>query len=232
MASYSFENSKHLSCGEGGILITDHEKYAELARKVGGHGYKNLKAEEGRVKLNQSVFQNPDYKRFDTLGWNYRLSEFSAAIALAQLERVDEFVELRVKAAEIFIEVMNDTDFLIPQECPKQYTNSYYTLGALYKGKEKLGISWIDFRQAYIDNGGDGFYGACAVPYLEPAIENKAFEKRLPEVYKKVNYKKGLCPVAEGIQKNMMQFKTNYRDIELAKAKAEALRKTIKRLSR
>ena len=44
MASYSFENTKHLSCGEGGILITNDEQYAETARKLGGHGFKNLKA--------------------------------------------------------------------------------------------------------------------------------------------------------------------------------------------
>jgi perosamine synthetase len=38
---------------------------------------------------------------------------------------------------------------------------------------------------------------------------------------------KGLCPVAEKIQPKLMQFKTNYRDLNLAEQKAEALRKTI-----
>ena len=88
MASYSFENSKHMSCGEGGMLITNDENLAKLARKVGGHGFKNLQADEGRVKLDLDVFQNPNFKRHDALGWNYRLSEFLSAIALAQLENL------------------------------------------------------------------------------------------------------------------------------------------------
>src|SRR5574343_15979 len=96
MASFSFETTKHLSCGEGGILVTNDEKMAEDARKLGGHGYKNLKADEGRIRLNQEVFQDPGYKRHDVIGYNYRLKEFSAAIALAQLERADELVEKRM----------------------------------------------------------------------------------------------------------------------------------------
>ena len=34
-----------------------------MCRKIGGHGFKNLKAEEGRVRLRQETFQNPNYKR-------------------------------------------------------------------------------------------------------------------------------------------------------------------------
>ena len=90
MSSWSFENSKHMSCGEGGIISTNNEKYAELARKIAGHGYKNLGAAHGQIKLNQSVYQSPHYKRHDEVGWNYRLSEFSAAIATAQLEDLEE----------------------------------------------------------------------------------------------------------------------------------------------
>lgn len=232
MASYSFENTKHISCGEGGMIITNNEKYAEMVRKIGGHGFKNLRAEEGRVRLNQDVFQNPNYKRHDVLGWNYRLNEFSAAIALAQLERVEELVDLRVKSANFFIDVMNETDFLIPQEVPSGYTNSYYTLGVRYEGAEKIGVSWEDFRKTYVANGGDGIYGAWAVPYFEPVIENMNFAKRCPWVYNNVKYNKGLCPVAEKIQPKLMQFKTNYRDLELAKLKAEILRKTINQLQK
>ena len=118
MASFSFENTKHISCGEGGMIVTDNEAEAEMVRKIGGHGFKNLKADEGRIRLNQDVFQNPHYKRHDVLGWNYRLSEFNAAIALAQLERVEELVDLRIKSANLFIEAMQTCDYLVPQEVP------------------------------------------------------------------------------------------------------------------
>ena len=232
MASYSFENTKHVSCGEGGMIITDNEKYAEMVRKVGGHGFKNLKAEEGRIRLNQEVFQNPHYKRHDEIGWNYRMPEFSAAIALAQLERINDLIEMRVKSAEIFMEVMSECDYLIPQKVPAGYTHSYYTLGVFYEGEKKIGVSWKDFRQEYLNNGGDGIYGAWSTPYLEPMIVERKYVKRCPWVYKNLRYERGICPVAESLQPDLMQFKTNYRDLKLAKTKASALKKTIKKFKK
>jgi perosamine synthetase len=229
MASYSFENTKHISCGEGGIVITNDEKYAEMVRKVGGHGFKNLRAEEGRIRLNADVFQNPNYKRHDEIGWNYRMPEFNAAVALAQLERLDELVNLRVESAKIFIEVMYETDYLIPQKTPVDCTNSYYTLGVVYEGKEKIGVSWEEFHKAYMEAGGDGFYSAWSVPYLEPVITERKYVKRYPEIYNNIYYSQGLCPVAENLQPKLMQFKTNYRSLELAKQKAKILSDLIKK---
>jgi perosamine synthetase len=229
IASFSFENTKHISCGEGGIIITNNERYAELARKIGGHGFKNLRAEEGRIRLNQDIFQNPHYKRHDELGWNYRLSEFNASVALAQLERVDTLVNLRIKSAEFFMDAMATCNYLTPQKVPSGYTNSYYTLAVIYDGKESIGVSWEDFRKSYIQEGGDGIYAAWSVPYLEPVISERQFVKRCPWVYENIHYYKGLCPVAETIQPKLMQFKTNYRDIELAKKKANALSRVIKK---
>jgi perosamine synthetase len=231
IASFSFENTKHISCGEGGIIITNNERYAELARKIGGQGFKNLRAEEGRIRLNQDIFQNPYYKRHDVLGWNYRLSEFNAAVVLAQLERVEHLINLRIKSAEIFMDVMANCNYLIPQKVPSGYTNSYYTLAVIYEGQESIGVPWEDFRKTYLQEGGDGTYGAWSVPYLEPVIAERQFVKRCPWVYENIYYSKGLCPIAERIQPKLMQFKTNYRDLELAKRKADALRRVIKRLS-
>ena len=140
MASFSFENTKHISCGEGGIIITNNEEYAEKVRKIGGHGFKNLKADEGRIRLNKDIFQDPNYKRHDEIGWNYRLSEFNAAIAFAQLERIDELVQMRKKSADLFLDVMSNCDYLIPQYVPLGYTNSYYTLGVIYEGDKSIGL--------------------------------------------------------------------------------------------
>ena len=231
LASYSFENTKHISCGEGGIVITNDESYAELVRKIGGHGFKNLRAEEGRIRLNDDVFQNPHYKRHDEIGWNYRLSEFNAAVALAQLERLDELVELRVESARLFLEVMQDCDFLIPQEVCEGLTHSYYTLGVRYEGQEAIGVSWEDFRRTYKECGGDGIYGAWSVPYLEPVMATRRFARRCPLIYDDITYEIGLCPVAEQIQPKLMQFKTNYRDLHLAEYKAECLRRTIRKVT-
>ena len=127
-ASYSFENSKHMSCGEGGILTTNNEKYATSARKFGNHGFKNSSAKSGRTKLNLDDFQKPEYKRHDQIGWNYRLSEFLAAITVAQLEKIDDLINLRIKTSEMFLSVIKDTkcDYLIPQKSMEGVTNSYW----------------------------------------------------------------------------------------------------------
>ena len=230
MASFSFENSKHVSCGEGGMIITDSEQYAKIARKLGGHGFKNLEADEGRVRYtNKEMFQNPMYKRHDALGWNYRMPEFTAAVALAQLERVEELVELRKRTAEIFMDAMSECDYMIPQGNLPDTVNSYYALGVRYEGEDAIGIPWTEFRKMYVEMGGDGFYGAWSVPYLEPVMSERTFVKRLPQVYGNVSYEQGVCPVAERIQPKIMQFKTNYRDLELAKEKAEVLRRLIRK---
>lgn len=232
MASYSFENTKHISCGEGGMVITNNEYYARMVRKIGGHGFKNLTASEGRIRLNQDVFQNPHYKRHDEIGWNYRLPEFNAAVALAQLERIDELIYSRVNSAEIFMDVMSGTDYLIPQKVPAGYTHSYYALGVIYDGKDKIGVSWEDFRKEYIRSGGDGIYGAWSVPYFEPAVVERKFVKRYPAIYKDIKYGKGLCPAAEAIQPKLMQFKTNYRDKKLAETKARILKSVIEKFKK
>jgi len=232
ISSWSFETTKHISCGEGGIVTTNDEKLAEQMRKFGGHGFKNLKASEGRIRLNQEIFQDPNYKRHDSLGWNYRLSEFSAAVALAQLEQVELLVDMRIKSANYFLEVLSLSKMFVPQVVSKRATHSYYTLGVRYLGDEIYGVSWQEFRKRYVANGGDGIYGAWSVPYLEPLMLTNEFRKSNPQVYSQVVFYPGICPVAESIQPQIMQFKTNYRNLKLAKHKANILKRTIDKIEK
>jgi dTDP-4-amino-4,6-dideoxygalactose transaminase/spore coat polysaccharide biosynthesis protein SpsF (cytidylyltransferase family) len=93
MASYSFENSKHVSCGEGGIVITNDRDKARTVRKLCGHGFRNLSADDGRVVQAAGLdVSSPKFLRHDVVGWNYRLSEFCAAVALGQVENLDRLV--------------------------------------------------------------------------------------------------------------------------------------------
>ena len=154
------------------------------------------------------------------------MPEFNAAIALAQLEHLEQKVELRKEVAELFLDAVSDCEYIIPQHAPEEYEHSYFTLGMLFEGDER-GISWKDFREKYVNFGGDGFYGAWSVPYLEPVMQQRKFVRRYPEIYENVMYEQGLCPVAESIQPKLMQFKTNYRDIDLAAQKVKALKDTI-----
>lgn len=237
LSCFSFENSKHISVGEGGIVVTDDEILAEKVRKCGGIGFKDLTADEGRVRLNEDIFQDPDYKRHDTLGWNYRLPELNASVAVAQLERLEEIVEKRITVAKYFEDAIEGCSWMVPQKVPNDCTNSYWTYAIKYEGEEVIGVSWKAFYKAYIENGGDGFYAAWSVPYLEPVMrEGYYYGKGCPIIcphYKiERSYGKGLCPIAESIQPKIMQFKTNYRDMELAEKKANILHKIIRKFSK
>ncbi len=232
MASYSFEDSKHISTGDGGIVITDDERLAERVRKFSALGFKNLTASEGRVRLQRDVFQDPDYKRHTAFGWNYRLSELQAAVALAQVERIDELVGRRQAVARLYDEATDGCHWLIPQRVPEGYVNAYYTYAMKFDGQAAHGGTWRQFRRQYLELGGDGFYAAWSVPYLEPVMTQREFYGRgcpfSPPWYDgQVKFEPGLCPTAEAIQPKLMQFKTNYLDLEEAKGNAEALRRTI-----
>ena len=63
-------------------------------------------------------------------------------------------------------------------------------------------------------------------------MKERRYIDRYPEIYSSIYYNEGDCPVAEEVQKQLMQFKTNYRDLKLAKEKAEILRKVIRKLMR
>jgi len=219
----SFENKKHMTAGsEGGMLLTDNEELAIKARKFGGIGYKHMTASAGRTSLALSDVQDPDYERFDTIGLNYRMSEVSAAIGLAQFERIDAIVDRRIAVANIFHRAVEGCNWITPQFTPKGYKHSHYTFSFEYKGAEALGISWKDFYDMYVEMGGDGFYSACVVPYLEPVFQDH-------ECYNKI-YVKGMCPIAEDLQKKVMQFKTNYRSLEEAQTKATILKNLINKI--
>jgi perosamine synthetase len=219
MAMFSFENSKHISAGEGGMVITDDERLAESIRKIAGIGYKNLTAVGGRIKLNEEVFQDPDYKRHDRLGWNYRLTEICAAVGLAQMERVEEIVQRHQKIAQMYAEAIAGCDWLVPQAVPEGFLHTYWCYAVKYEGLAARGVPWKAFYQKYKELGGDGFYAAWSVPYEEPAL-------------RRLGYAKGNCPRAEDLQSKIMQFKANYRDLKLAGEKAKALGKTIEHFGR
>lgn len=219
---WSFENKKHLSgATEGGMICTNNKKLATKIRKFAGIGYKNMTATGGRTSLAISQVQDPDYQRFDTIGLNYRMPNIVAAVCLGQLQSYKSIISRRQKAAAIFRQSIHGCDWLVEQGNPKKYSHTHYTFALRYLGEEYFGVPWKRFYNEYKKLGGDGFYGACVCPHLEPSIL---------EYIKKSKYKHKIStPVAEKIQKQIMQFKTNYRDLETAQIKATILKKLIKK---
>ncbi|MHB9124714.1 MAG: DegT/DnrJ/EryC1/StrS family aminotransferase [Armatimonadota bacterium] len=233
MASFSFENSKHITTGDGGIVITNEEALAKKIRKNSCLGFSMIEADNGRVRACKDDFQRPEFKRHDMFGWQYRLPEVAAAVGLAQVERMDTYVTKRQQMAKLFEEAVGDCDYLIPQATPEGYVHSYWTYTAIYEGENKIGVPWADFRKKYNEMGGNGVYAAWLVTYLEPVMAEMAFygkgcPVRCP-IYEgpKVEWGPGLCPVAESLQPKLMQFPLNYGTIEDAKLYADALKRTI-----
>lgn len=220
-ASFSFQASKHLTTGEGGMLITNNEELADKARRFNCLGYAGVSAKKGKITRND--IQDPNYSRHVSFGYNYRMSELQAACALGQLERADELVNRRLEVAKLFDEAIKGQTLLKRQVEPKGYKNSYWTY-CLVLDTDNPDKDWYRFRDLFQKNGGDGYYAAWKLSYNEPAYQN--ILQHQPGVWQK--YDKNCCPNAEYLQKRMIQLKTNYWDIEEAKKQAEILKKTIK----
>jgi len=224
ITSYSLENSKHITTGDGGIVITDDDLFAMRMRKFGSLGYAAMNSGDGRIRLNKSAFQDPAYKRHDAYGHNYRMPEVAAALGLAQTERMDAFVKLRSDIAAMYADAVSRCDYLVPQKVPDGSTSSWWCYTVRY---ERDDIAWQAFRDKYLEFGGDGIYAAWTLVYQETFFANGDFRKRAPEIYKDVSYGPGICPNAEVVQPKLMQFVNNYGSVEEARPKVEALRKTI-----
>jgi perosamine synthetase len=220
-ASFSFQASKHLTSGEGGMLTCNNEEYADNARRFNCLGYAGVNAKQG--KITRQDIQDPNYARHVALGFNYRMSELQAAVACAQLERAEELVNRRIKVAGIFDEVVNQTDLLTRQAEPEGYKNSYWSYSVVLN-TDRPETEWYRFRDLFRQNGGDGYYAAWLLSYQEPLFRN--IIQKWNGVWQR--YETGLCPTAEYLQKCMIQFKTNYWNIQEAEEQAEVLYKTIK----
>jgi perosamine synthetase len=223
MAIFSFERSKHITSGNGGMIITSNEILAETARKFSIIGYSTLRASSSGSKPPKDVIQNPDFDRHMFVAPNYRLPELCAAMALAQFERVEEFVKMRVAIAKLYEESVRDCDWLVPQLVPPEYENSYWTYAMRLAG-EARDISWKTFRKTFLEEKGEPFYAAWKMNYLEPAINGMEFKAN------RVKYGPGMCPVAEELQPRLIQLKTNFLSNQTAVEQASVLKKTIERL--
>ena len=222
---YSFEKSKHItSGGEGGMIVTSDEGLAIRARKFAGIGYKGLTASAGRTSLSSSVYQDPNYERFDTIGLNYRMNAVTAAVGLGQFERVDSLVESRKAVGRMFLDAVSGCYWIKTQMVPSHSDHGYFTFGMLYLGAEKKGIAWKEFYNKYKERGGDGFYACWKNPYLEPSLKGKKMGGQ--------SFEKGLCPTAEDYQTKIMAFKTNYRDLGEARHQTNLLSALINEIGR
>lgn len=109
ISTFSFYPNKHVTTGEGGIIVTDNPQLAEKCRSL-----RNL------------CFQ--PQKRFvhEELGWNFRMSNLQAALGVAQLERLTEFVDRKRAMGQLYTELLADVQGIQLPLAKTDYADNIY----------------------------------------------------------------------------------------------------------
>lgn len=122
ISTFSFYPNKHVTTGEGGMILTDDDALAERCRSL------------------RNLCFKPE-KRFvhDELGWNLRMTNLQAAIGVAQLERLDSFIEKKRWIGKKYTELLSSiSDFELLAEKTSYADNIYWVFPIVLKDSYKL----------------------------------------------------------------------------------------------
>jgi dTDP-4-amino-4,6-dideoxygalactose transaminase len=159
-AAFSFYATKNMMTGEGGITLTNDEKADKYGRQIINHG---------RV----------GHSTHTVLGYNYRLTNLAAAIGIAQLEQLENWIEKRIATAQKYNEAFKGLNFLHTPVVPKSCRHVFhqYTVRIVARERDR-------FMKYLAENGvGSGIYYSSVI-YKQP-------------FYKQLGYKSGVCKEAE-----------------------------------
>lgn len=120
LAIFSFHPVKHIACGEGGMITTNNESLYKKLLMLRTHGItKEQKNYQNSIDFANGVVGIENYPSWymemQTLGYNYRLTDFQAALGLSQLKRADEGIKRRREIAESYFDAFDGKDFIISQ---------------------------------------------------------------------------------------------------------------------
>lgn len=117
---YSFNGNKTITCGGGGAIVTNNEKFAKLAKHI----------------TTTAKIPHPwDYDH-DMVGYNYRMPNLNAALACAQLEKLDLFISKKRKLALIYADFFKKKPIDFVLENPESYSN-YWLMTLILKDKNQ-----------------------------------------------------------------------------------------------
>jgi perosamine synthetase len=115
VSTFSFYPNKHVTTGEGGMVVTDDEALAERCRSL-----RNL------------CFKPEQRFVHDELGWNFRLSNLQAALGVAQLERLDKSVAIKRRMGARYTELLRDARGVqLPVASTPYADNIYWVYGVV-----------------------------------------------------------------------------------------------------
>lgn len=143
---FSFDFVKTITCGEGGALITNNTTYYRHADHYSDHGHDHQGNDRGA-------------EAHPFLGYNYRISELHAAVGLAQLARLDEFLAIQQKNYEVIRRALDGLPGLSFRRKPEPGTENYSFLsfflpsaGQAKKAHKALSAAGVDGCFYWFDN--------------------------------------------------------------------------------
>ena len=190
---FSFQASKNISSADGGIITTNHERLADCCRSL---------TNCGRVKGGK-------WYEHGQVGTNVRLTEFQAAILLAQMKRIESHMARRAAAAAILDEELGQIPGLRLLKNDPRNTRRGYHLYCFWFDPQAWGISRDQFVDAL---NAEGIPASCG--YLSPVYANLCFQPgdnpadnptiRRPAKGSDLDFSRTCCPVAEETCKNIV----------------------------
>jgi dTDP-4-amino-4,6-dideoxygalactose transaminase len=176
MGSFSFQSSKNLTAGEGGIIVTNDDALAEACRSIQncGRAPKGVWYEHHRIS------------------GNYRLGEFQGAILNAQLDRLKAQTKTRDGNGQYLAARLAKLPGLYPQKRPADCTRHSYHLFMLRLDAQKFGAKRTSVIKALQAEGIPCSAGYGFSLHQQPFFRNRAFGPYLPNAA--VNYANVKCP--------------------------------------
>jgi dTDP-4-amino-4,6-dideoxygalactose transaminase len=209
IGTFSFNMGKQLPTGEGGMAITNDDRLATELNK--------------RIIFGESP---------EVLSSNYRMTEFQAAVGVAQLKKVPGYLEQYREGRALLDEAVAGCDWLDARREVPGSTVAPYFWSCLFHG-ERAGIDYGGFKAALRHAGARFGTGFLQVPaYLYAIFRNPNAYANTGCPYNchmytgEVDWKAGLCPVAEDVIPRIVHT-NNMVPVEQAAAAADALRTAI-----
>ncbi|MHB8974431.1 MAG: DegT/DnrJ/EryC1/StrS family aminotransferase [Pirellulaceae bacterium] len=158
LACFSLQNSKHITCGDGGVVGSNDERFGPLLQKYGDKGGDRRK-----------------WGGFDAFATNYRMSEPQAAVAAAQLPRLEAIAAQRARLGNLLTEKIADLPGLIPHQVHPE-DRAVYWFYFFRMRPEAFRCGRSDFVKALLAEGAPVSGGYIKFPlYGEPVFQNHGF---------------------------------------------------------
>lgn len=120
---FSFDYVKTITCGEGGGIISNNETYIKNADHYTDHGHDHIGNDRGA-------------EGHPFLGYNFRISELNAAVGLAQLARLDEFLAIQKKNYQVLREAISEIPGITFRRVPVEGVENYSFLNFFMPSEE------------------------------------------------------------------------------------------------